>query len=166
VGATNTNLNETIVDGRTVYVPSVVPMTPPSHVGTSELLKETTACGPLQQVVRTPVTGIFFGAVKRQPIDLGTTDELAPYVDEAGQMQLFREVPVQSNPNAVRLIGHQATIVTTSISLASTRNVALGGASGSGSWAQAGAGASSAMTQLVSSIQLRSCDMGVVLRRR
>lgn len=59
--------------------------------------------------------------------------------------------------------GHCASLAiksltsTTVVGVASMRNIALGGASSSGSWGQAGGGGSIANSQLVTNIQLRSC---------
>ncbi|WP_447586114.1 hypothetical protein [Pseudoxanthomonas mexicana] len=162
---TTNNNSETVVDSRSIYVPPVVPFTPPSSSVTANTIKETTTCGPLQSVIKSPIHAQFHGLFKSNSHTQGETYELAPYQDEEGRMQFFKELPIPGAPGSFRIVGHQAIIFTTVVGVSSMRNVALGGASSSGSWGQAGGGTSSATTQLVTNIQLRYCELGSVIHR-
>ncbi|WP_448670409.1 hypothetical protein [Pseudoxanthomonas mexicana] len=162
---TTHNNSETLVDSRSIYVSPVVPFTPPSSTVAGNTIKETTSCGPLQSLVKTAIQGQFHGVFKSNSHEQGYTYELAPYLDDQGRMQFFKEVPIPGSPGSFRIVGHQAIIFTTVVGVSSMRNVALGGASSSGSWGQAGGGTSSATTQLVTNIQLRTCELGSIIRQ-
>jgi hypothetical protein len=58
-----------------------------------------------------------------------------------------------------RLFGHQVTQYTAIIGVAAARNLAIGGGGG-GDWGQGGVGASSSMQQIVTTIQIRECEIG------
>ncbi|MEO6093288.1 MAG: hypothetical protein ABIT04_00880 [Novosphingobium sp.] len=144
---------------RAIFIPPVVPGTPPSTVGVGNIVKETGACGPLQRVVREPVQGTFFGLFKNSRVGLGYNEYLAPYIDEQGVRQDYRRVPLEDG-SGYRLFGHQVTQMTTVLGVAGARNIALGGGGGGGAWGQGGMGASSSMQELVTSLQLRDCEIG------
>jgi hypothetical protein len=144
-----------------IFIPPVVPATPPSTVAAGNLIKETTTCGPLQRVVRTPVDGTFIGLFRRSQVDQGWTEDLAPYLDARGREQVYREVPLEDG-SGVRVYGHQAIMFTTVVGVASNRNIAIGGGGGSsgGNWGQGGMGSSSSNQRMITTIQLRSCEVG------
>ena len=162
--AATTNITEnnskTKVDQRAIYVPPITPLTPPSTVAVGNIMRETTPCGPLQTLVKTPIDGQFMGFFKQVNVAQGFTYELAPFMDAEGRMQFYKELPIPGSPGGYRVIGHQAIIFSTVVGLSSTRNIAIGGSSSSGSWGQAGGGASSSTTQVVTNIQLRQCELG------
>ena len=156
---TTTNNSRTKVDARSFYVGPIVPVTAPSSVAIGNIIKETTACGPLQRVVATPILGTQQGLFRRKTVAQGVTYELAPFLGPDGQEMLYHEV--QTGPGRWHMFGHQAVIFSTTVGTSSVRNLALGGGGSDGSWGQAGGGASSGSQQLVTNIQLLTCDLGV-----
>ena len=149
---------------RWTFIPPVVPPTPPSSLAVGNVVSETSACGPLQRVVREPIEGRFFGLVTNSHVQQGFNERLEPYFDEHGVRQDYRRVPLEDG-SGYRLFGHQVTQHTTIVGISGTRNLALGGGGGGGGWGQAGAGSSSAMQQMVTSIQLRECEIGSYVTR-
>lgn len=145
-----------------VFIPPIIPPTPPSTLAVGNIIKETGACGPLQRVTREPVQGVFFGLVHNSRVQQGWTDHLAPYVDEHGVEMQYRRVPMEDGVG-YRLFGHQVTQYTTVLGVSGVRNVAIGGGGGNGAWGQGGMGTSSAIQQMVTSIELRECEIGVIL---
>lgn len=145
---------------RTVFIPPVVPGTPPSQVAVGDIIRETSACGPLQHIVRQPVRGTFIGLFRNASVDQGWSDDLEPFRDDAGIRVDYRQDRL---PNGdVRMFGHQVIMFTTVVGVASNRNIALGGGSGGGSWGQGGMGSSSSNQRMVTTIQLRECEIGTM----
>lgn len=145
---------------RAIFIPPVVPGTPPSQLAVGNIIRETSACGPLQHVVREPVTGTFIGLLRNASVAQGWSDDLEPYYDASGAVVDYRRDQL---PNGdVRLFGHQVIMFTTVIGVASNRNIALGGGSGGGSWGQGGMGSSSSNQRMVTTIQLRDCEIGTM----
>lgn len=145
---------------RAIFIPPVVPGTPPSQLAVGNIISETSACGPLQHIVRQPVTGTFIGLFRNASIEQGWSDDLEPYRDASGMVVDYRRDQL---PNGdVRLFGHQVMMFTTVIGVASNRNIALGGGSGGGSWGQGGMGSSSSNQRMVTTIQLRDCEIGTM----
>ena len=66
---------------------------------------------------------------------------------------------------SVRLMGHQAIIFSTVVTVAGGRNIALGGGSSEGSWGQAGGGSTGSNNRLVTNIQLIPCEIGTLVRQ-
>jgi len=135
-----------------IALPSVVPPTPPTTIAGATVVVSRDACGPLQRIIRTPVVGQFMGFWSTSEVPQGYTDELAPYYAWDGTEQLYRQI-------GGRTFGHQVTQYTAVVSTGGARNVAIGGGSSSGSWAQGGGGASGAAQQMVTTIQLRLCQI-------
>lgn len=148
-------------NSKTVFIPPIIPPTPPSTLAVGNIIKETTACGPLQRVVKTPVNGKFFGLFSSEDVPQGFTYDLEPEVDAQGRLLTYSELPL-ADGSGYRMIGNQAIIFATVIGTSGARNVALGGGGSSGSWGQGGGGTSAANQQLVTNIQLRACDMGTM----
>jgi hypothetical protein len=145
----NTNVHE-------LFIPTVVPPTPASTLGVGNIEGETSACGPLQRVIKTPVNGSFYGLIKKSKVDLGFTEELAPYLDPNGVEIQYKEV---LNPDgSTSYYGHQVIAHTAILGTSGARSIAGGGGAGSGGWAQGGLGSSSSNQQLVTTILLRSCE--------
>ena len=166
-GATTTTVDasdRSVSNYKAIFIPSVVPLTPSSNLAVGNIVKETGSCGPLQTVVREKITGYYFGIISTGRVPLGYNDRLAPFVDAKGERQDYREVPLPDG-TGYRLFGHQVTQYTTVLGVASNRNIALGGGGSSGSWGQGGLGASSSIQQFVTSIQLRECEIGTVIRQ-
>ena len=160
VDASNHSISTT--NEKFIFIPPVVPITPPSTLGVGNTIKDTSACGPLQRIVREPIQGTFFGLVKTTRVAQGYTDHLEPYVDSRGSPQPYRRVPLEDGPG-FRVFGHQVTQYTTVLGVSGVRNIAVGGGSGGGSWGQGGMGTSGAMQQMVTSIELRECGVGVLI---
>lgn len=98
--------------------------------------------------------------LKNSRVSQGYTDHLEPYVDNRGFEQQYRRVPLEDGPG-YRLFGHQVTQYTAVIGVSGVRNIALGGGGSGGSWGQGGAGVSGSMQQMVTTIELRECEVGV-----
>jgi hypothetical protein len=144
-------------NSRTLFIPPVVPPTPPSVVGIGQVIQTTLACGPLQRVEKTPIIATNFGIFHDGHQQQGVTYDLAPVVDPAGQPVEYRYEPT---PNGdLRIIGSQATMFATVVAVSSAQSIALGGGSGA-SWGQGGGGSSGSMSQLVTNIQVRDCEVG------
>jgi hypothetical protein len=154
----------TVYEGdKTIFIPPIVPPTPPSTLAVGNIVKETTACGPLQQVLKTPINGKFFGLITSEDVPQGFTYDLAPVFDSGGNPMTYSEVPL-ADGSGYRLIGNQAIIFATVVGTSNARNLALGGGGSGGSWGQGGTGTSAANQQLVTNIQLKACDVGTVRR--
>ena len=141
-----------------LVLPSVG-VTAPSTVAVGNIIKETMACGVLQSVQRDEVKGTYLGLFKKSEVNLGTDDTLVPFVNEAGEETYYKRV--LGSDGKYRLMGHQPVVYTTQLSVSGARNLSLGGGGSNQEWGQVGAGSSSAMTRLVSKIQLRSCVAAV-----
>lgn len=93
----------------------------------------------------------------------GYTEHLEPYVDAKGFQRDYRHVPLEDG-SGYRVFGHQVTQYTTIVGIAGARNIAVGGGGGNGAWGQGGIGASSSMQQMVTTLQLRDCEIGTYVR--
>lgn len=156
---TSDKSNHSYIDkSRVTFIPPVVPPTPPSHVAIGNIIKETLACGPLQKVVKTPITGTSRGLFSRTTVNQGYTYDLEPFIDNDGNMVDYRRV---YNPDgSIQLFGHQVVMFATIVGLSSGGNFAIGGGGGGGAWGQGGFGTSSSNTRLVTNIQLVQCEIG------
>lgn len=141
---------------KTLFIPAVVPSSPAATLGVGNVTAIVGVCGPLQQVVRTPIEGTYVGLVKKSKIQQGFDESLAPYVKDGVQLD-YRTITLPNG--SVRYMGHQPIYFTTVVGVAAARNLALGGGNSEGSWGQAGGGSSSSMQQLVTRIQLRDCEI-------
>jgi len=146
-----------------LFIPSVVPVTPPSTLAVGNIVQVTSACGPLQRIVQNPISGTFFGVVKKSQIIQGNTDTLAPYLDEKGLPQYYNDVPLNDGRKGYTRFGHQVTQYTTIVGLSGVRNVAAGAGGGS-SWGQVGGGSSASIQQIVTTIQLQICEVGTFVQ--
>lgn len=144
---------------KTLFIPPVVPPTPPSQVAIGNIIKETLACGPLQMVVKTQVTGVSRGLLTKSKVDQGFTYDLAPFTDAQGNIVDYRKVDFPDGLG-YRMFGSQVVIFSTIIGVSSGGNFAIGGGGGNQSWGQAGGGTSSSMTRLVTNIQIAQCEVG------
>jgi len=149
---------------KAIFIPSVIPGTPPSQLAVGNIIKETSACGPMQTIVRQPVNGTFIGLLRNSAVPQGWTDDLEPYRDANGTPMEYRQVRTANGD--VRVFGQQVIMFTTVIGVASNRNLALGGGGGGGSWGQAGMGSSSSNQRMVTTIQLRDCEIGTLRMTR
>lgn len=145
---------------KAIFIPPVVPITPPSQLAVGNIIKETSACGPLQHIVRQQVTGTFIGLLRSSSVPQGWSDDLEPFRDANGAIVDYRQEMLSNGD--IRLFGNQVIMFTTVIGVASNRNIALGGGGGGGSWGQAGMGSSSSNQRMVTNIQLRECEIGTM----
>jgi hypothetical protein len=162
-GNSTTNVDasdRSIYRSKAIFIPPVVPGTPPSQLAVGNIIKETSACGPLQRIVRLQVNGTFIGLFRNASVPQGFSDDIEPYRDDAGNIVDYRTERMADGD--VRMFGHQVVMFTTVIGVASNRNIALGGGGGGGSWGQAGMGSSSSNQRLVTNIQLRDCEIGTM----
>ena len=141
-----------------IFIPAIIPPTPPTALGVGNIIKDTSSCGPLQRVIREPVEGTFYGVFGKSHVPQGFTERLVAFVDAGGVQVDYRQVPISGG--GYRLFGHQVTQYTAVIGVGGARNIAIGGGAGGGAWGQAGAGASASMQQMVTTIQLRECEIG------
>ncbi|MEI6418508.1 MAG: hypothetical protein WCO82_05520 [Sphingomonadales bacterium] len=148
---------------RWTFIPPVVPPTPPSVLAVGNIITETGTCGVLQKVIREPINGTYFGFFRSTKVQMGYTERLSPMVDEKGQQMDYRRVPLEDG-TGYRLFGHQVTQYTSIIGLSGARNIAVGGGGGGGGWGQAGGGGSASMQQMVTTLQIRECEVGTIVR--
>lgn len=146
---------------KTLFIPPVVPATPPSQVAIGNIIKETLACGPLQTVVKTPIVGTRSGLIGKSKVDQGFTYDLAPYTDKDGNIVDYRQVALPDG-SGYRLFGSQVVMFSTVIGISGGGNLAIGGGGGNQSWGQGGFGTSSSNTRLVTNIQVAQCEVGTV----
>lgn len=155
VGSNNgSTVNLTTADNsssKTTFLPALVAQTPPSTSQIGNIVKTTTACGPMMKVITTRTEGKFFGIMSDSSVDLGRNDQIVdadvPYIQKKGvdgRMQVF---------------GHQADMVTAILNVSGGRSIGFGGFSSSGGGAQGTGGTSGSMTEMVTNvIALRSCE--------
>ncbi|KQX26042.1 hypothetical protein ASD39_02015 [Sphingomonas sp. Root50] len=159
--ATNVDASDhSVYRSKAIFIPPVVPGTPPSQLAVGNIIKETSACGPLQRIVRQQVYGTFIGLFGKSSVPQGFSDDIEPYRDDAGNTVDYRMERMADGD--IRMFGHQVVMFTTVIGVASNRNIALGGGGGGGSWGQGGMGSSSSNQRLVTNIQLRDCEIGTM----
>ena len=157
------NRSVTANNQRWTFIPPIVPPTPPSMLAVGNVVTETGTCGVLQTVVREPVNASYFGVFKTSNVQQGFTERLAPMLDEKGQQIDYRRVLLEDG-NGFRLFGHQVTQYTSILGLSGARNLAIGGGGGGGGWGQAGGGSSGSMQQMVTTLQIRECEVGTSVR--
>jgi hypothetical protein len=137
-----------------IALPSV-PMTPPSFVAGATVTTTASACGPLQRIVGEPVYGDHNGVFSSSKVWLGNTEHTDLYLDERGDIKAYTAM-------GGRWFGHQVIYSTAALGVSSAANLTIGGGGSGGGWGQGGGGASGAMQRLVTTIQLRLCDVGLV----
>lgn len=149
------------VDARSIFIPTVVPMTPPSMVPSASISPMFSKCGPLQRVVSTKVNGTEIGWVWNSSIEQGYTGELGEYLDENGNPQMY---DLRPDPRGGRIVrGHEVYMGMTVVSIANGKSIAIGGGGSGGNWGQGGGGSSGSNQQPVMTINLRSCEIGRIL---
>ena len=110
--------------------------------------------------MRQRVNGTFIGLMRNASVDQGWSDDLEPYRDRNGMLVDYRRERLANGDE--RLFGHQVIMFTTVVGVASNRNVAIGGGGGGGGWGQAGMGSSSSNQRMITTIQLRECEIGTM----
>jgi hypothetical protein len=165
VDASDRSSNSYTDNSKVIFIPPVVPPTPPSTLSNGQIIKETTACGPLQRVVKTPVIGKDLGWIWNSNVEQGFTYDLEPVVDGNGVPITYGRFELPDG-TGYRLIGNQAIIFAAVVGTASSKNIAIGGGGSNGNWGQGGGGNSGAIQQLITNIQLKVCDVGTFLYPR
>lgn len=140
----------------TVILPPVMPPMPPQFSQQGEVKQEVMACGPLQSIQRERIDGVFVGFTSNDNIYLGQDDRLIPFTQNGRIIRYHEEV--QMDGLTVRVFGHQPIITTTPLTVSGARQFGLGGFNSNGG-GQIGGGVSGAMGRLVSTIQLRDCEL-------
>ena len=153
--------DNSVYNNKTIFIPAIVPATPASQLAVGNIVKETSACGPLQAISKREIKGTFHGIFSTSEVPQGFHQELVPYIDVNGVEQQYKHVPLPTG-DGYRVYGHQVTQYTTVVGVSGARNIAIGGGGSSGSWGQGGMGTSSANQQLVTTLQLRLCEIGTV----
>lgn len=103
-----------------------------------------TQCAPYQQVIHTPVKGLFYAITHTDHPETNYTDTLAPPTPEALDS----------------VWGAKAVYAYTNVNISGARSISLGGG-GSGGFGQGNTGTSSAMTTSIVHITMRVCRMAV-----
>lgn len=162
VDASDRSSHSTNIDGRTWFVPAVVPATPPSQLAVGGIVKETTACGPLLVVEKTPIEGHVAGSFLAwnwlKTFTQGYTYDVRPMLTPDGTPAGYQVI---HQPDGEHYIGMQAIVFAAIVGTSSGNSgaVGLGGLSGNNAWGQIGGGASSGVQQLVTNIQTIPCEV-------
>lgn len=167
IGTGNTTVNaNTNSSFRAVYIPPVIPPTPASQLAIGSIVKETLACGPLMKKISKKVEGTYFGLVSNAQFEQGHDDSIEPVLDSRGR-ETYDDVPLDADPRGegFHRYGSQVVIFTGIVGLAGARNIAIGAGASSGSWGQAGMGGSGAIQQMVTTVQIIPCDLGVFVTK-
>ena len=130
-----------------------------TNLATAQMTKTAGVCGPLVNIRRDKVTGMYQGLVFKSRIDQGHDDNVETFVDNDGNEQLFKVVNVAGRQ---MLSGHQLHITSAVISLGGARQIGIGGGSVSSDYGQASAGSSSQTQRLVTNVQAVPCVVGVL----
>jgi hypothetical protein len=155
-GAGNSTSISTTITNKRIEVPVLFNPLPPTITTSGPMETHVTQCGPLMQIVKTPVKGTHVGIFKNTYIDLGQDMELSPIYDRNGTQIYYTE---QKFANGVtRLFGSQAIITTAlpNVSGASTLSIGFAGTNGGGN---GGAGSSSAMSRIVTKVTISPCEL-------
>ena len=141
------------------YVLPDMPAVVATNLATAQMTKTVGVCGPLENIRRDKVTGVYQGLVFKSRIDQGHDDSVETFVDNDGNEQLFKVVNVAGRQ---MLSGHQLHITSAVISLGGARQIGIGGGSVSSDYGQASAGSSSQTQRLVTNVQAVPCVVGVL----
>lgn len=133
-----------------VALPGVPPAIAPTMVGGAV---STTAmhCGPAQRIEAQPIYGTQFGLFKDTQVLLGATEITKPYLDEDGQEAIY--IPYNG-----RWFGHEVLYSTAVLGVTGATSVGFGGFGSNGGGNAAG-GISGGMQRMVTTIQLRLCQI-------
>ncbi len=165
---TNLTTNNTNTYRQVTVQPLFMP-TPPSVSTTSQIVTERTACGPLMTVTKKGVKGTHIGFFTNTQIDLGDDMEIGPvYKTVKGadgkavvtDEQVFYQERTfdESGRKVVRRFGAQSIITTALPSVSAASSMSIGGAGPSGG-GNVGGGSSSAMTRIVTKVQIVPCEL-------
>ncbi|WP_155627016.1 hypothetical protein [Burkholderia diffusa] len=167
IGTGNTTVNaNTHSSYKAIYIPPVVPPTPASNLAIGNIVKETLACGPLVKKTSRKVEGTYFGILSDSKFEQGHDDSVEPVLDGEGR-QMYDDVPLvnDSRGQGYHRYGSQVVMFTAIVGLAGARNVAIGAGSSAGGWGQSGMGTSGSIQQMVTTVQIVPCDLGIYITR-
>lgn len=150
--------NRGVYNSKTMFIPAIVPPTPPSQMAIGGIIKETSACGPLQRVVNSEVLATFHGLTGKDHDHMGYSQDLAPYVGADGRVVMYHTEEF-ADGSGYQSWGHQVTETTAIVGVTGARNLTLGGGSSNGAWAQGGGGSSQGAQRMVTTIRLRLCAL-------
>lgn len=161
IAGNDLSTNITKVDARTLLLPDM-PATPPTVISSAQMIKETTACGPLQSVDSQPVTQVLRGGFLGwgwKEVDAGTTMHLTERLDAEGRHLWFYEAPIPGTSD-VYLFGNQQVIVYAVLGAGSAVQTGAGGGGSNMNWGQLAAGTSGSSQRMVADIQNKLCFLG------
>ena len=130
-----------------------------TNLATAQMTKTVGVCGPLVNIRRDQVTGVYQGLVFKTRIDQGHDDTVEAFIDNNGNEQLFKVINVAGRQ---MLSGHQLHITSAVISLGGVRQLGIGGGNVGSDYGQASAGSSSQTQRLVTNVQAVPCVVGVL----
>jgi hypothetical protein len=152
--ASNGNMT---LSSSSISIPSHVTSVAPNFSPSASISMSGSGCGPLQSVVKTPVTGVFLGLLSNDNVALGSDEELAPYT-ENGVVKYFHEF---KNATKTMLMGHNPMLSAAVLTTSGARQFSLGGNAVSGAGGSGAAGSSSGMQQQTMKIKLASCVFSI-----
>ena len=130
-----------------------------TNLATAQMTKTVGVCGPLVNIRRDQVTGVYQGLVFKTRIDQGHDDTVEAFIDNNGNEQLFKVINVAGRQ---MLSGHQLHITSAVISLGGARQLGIGGGNVGSDYGQASAGSSSQTQRLVTNVQAVPCVVGML----
>lgn len=163
VSTGSTNSGNTDIEATSKFIPSMQPQIPFTPIAGSSIVEIPLTCGPLQRVVHSEVTGVMAGLFRTKKFINGTTDDLAPYLNEQGIVERFHRETLDDGRNGYRLFGHQPFLLTAVIGIAGGRSIGGGGTTANQASGQLGLGGTSSVQQVVVKILLRDCEYGTVV---
>lgn len=131
-------------------------VTPPTAIAGANVTAVTGACGPMVEIIRTPVTGTFIGFFADAQNPQGYTERMEDYSADG----------VNPTPYIAmhgRWFGHQVTQYAAVVSVGGARSASFSGWGAGGPGGSIGGGASGANQQMVYGIQKRLCDTGMAV---
>ncbi|WP_155623821.1 hypothetical protein [Burkholderia territorii] len=167
IGTGNTTVNaNTYSTYKAIYIPPVVPPTPASNLAVGNIVKETLACGPLAKKTSRTVEGTYFGLLSDSKFEQGHDDSVEPILDGDGR-QMYHDVPLVNDlrGQGFHRYGSQIVMFTAIVGIAGARNIAIGAGSSAGGWGQSGMGTSGSIQQMVTTIQVIPCDLGIYITK-
>lgn len=147
----------------TVFLPPV-PTTPVSFAPAGNVAQADLGCGPLVEVVKTPVVGLISGFFADEHVDLGFTFEIVPVLgaDKFPVLYMEKEFVQPNGDRVIRRVGSRVVEQSAVLNVSAAKNLAIGGFGSSGG-GNVGGGSSSAMTRLVTNVQVLPCELPSIL---
>jgi hypothetical protein len=134
--------------------------TPASVIPSGQIVTERTNCGPVMGVAKKGVKGTHIGFWSNTLVDLGEDMEAVPVMDPTTNEQVMyveREFK-EGGKRVFRRFGSQLIFVYALPTVSAASSFSIGGAGASGG-GNVGGGASSAMSRIVTKVQIISCEI-------